>query len=299
MSKLKDVEMSFQDEDKNGLDLANEMVAEAQSKSVMSTEKYFIYKLVDTKRKGRVYIDGIDDVINPTTITKDNKNGKMERIWLISGANSIWSSDLTELLKDKDYIRNNRKSLQFEGGVLRVPSWDTLTLDFIKHCRHLIDNPHRRSGSKMEFFEYNPAKQQEEALAKELLEMDMAIEASKMPIAKAKKLASFFGIVFYDELGEPKGDDGIRRELMLFAKRDPKKFKANLDSKEVEIAFMVKRAIIDSKIDLGNGNISWANGGMIAKLPASRKAQEYLIDLAMTNSNEGKAFLEQLQRVVK
>jgi hypothetical protein len=250
--------------------------------------------LVNTKRKGRVYIDGIDDVINPTT-------GKMERIWLLSGANSIWATDLVETLKDKDYVRNNRRSLQFEGGVLRIPDWDTLTLDFIKNCRHLLDNPSRRGGSKNEFFEYNPAKQQQVALDKEMLEMDMAIEASKMEIGKARKLANFFGIIFYDELGQPKTDDGIRRELMLFAKRDPKKFQQNLNSKEVEVAYLVKKAILDAKIDLGggNGNVSWANGGMIGKIPASRKPQEYLVELAMTNSDEGRVFLEQLNNVVK
>jgi len=131
--------------------------------------------------------------------------------------------------------------------------------------------------------------------------MDMAIEASKMEIGKARKLANFFGIIFYDELGQPKTDDGIRRELMLFAKRDPKKFQQNLNSKEVEVAYLVKKAILDAKIDLGggNGNVSWANGGMIGKIPASRKPQEYLVELAMTNSDEGRVFLEQLNNVVK
>ena len=277
-----------------GLDIANEISELAMQNAKGNETRWIIYKLVNTKKKGRVYIDGIDDVINPQT-------KKMERIWLLTGANSIWGSDLVETLKDKDFIRNNRRSLQFEGGVLRVPDWDTLTLDFIQNCRHLIDNPSRRGGSKNEFFEYNPAKQQQAALDKEMLEMDMAIEASKMEIGKARKLANFFGIIFYDELGQPKTDDGIRRELMLFAKRDPKKFQQNLNSKEVEVSFLVKKAILDAKIDLGggNGNVSWANGGMICKIPAARKPQDYLVELAMTNSDEGRAFLEQLNNVIK
>lgn len=292
MAKLKDVHESLAPV-QNGEDIANEIAQIAMQGSKSLESEYIIYKLVDTKRKGRVYIDGIDDIINP-------KTNKMERIWLISGANSIWGSELVEVLKDKDYIRSNRRSLQFESGVLRVPSWDTLTIEFIKNCRHLIDNPNRRTGSKLEFFEYNPIKQQQAALDKEMLEMDMAIEASKMDIVKARKLAHFFGIIFYDELGQPKTDDGIRRELMLFAKRDPNKFKANLDSKEVEIAYLVKKAILDAKIDLGNssGNMMWANGGLIGKIPANRKPQEYLVELALTNNDTGRTFLEQLNRVM-
>ena len=279
--------------EKNGLDIANEMSKIAIEKSSESVNEYVIYKLVDTSRKGRVYIDGIDDdILNPTT-------GRRERVWLLSGSSSIWSTELVEQLKDKSWIANNRRSLQFEGGILRIPSWDERAIEFINVCRHFIDNPSRRSGSKHEFFEYNPAKQQQAALEKELLEMDMAIEASKMEDTKVRKLASFFGIIFYDELGQPKTPDGLRRELMLFAKREPKRFKANLDSKEVEIAFLVRKAIVDSKIDIGGvgGNISWANGGMIAKMPQNRKPQEFLTEVAMTNSDEGKAFLEQLQRL--
>jgi len=271
-----------------------EQASIARQESVPIQNGNIIYKLVDTKRKGRVYIDGIDDVINP-------KTGRQERIWLLSGANSIWSSELTEILQDKDYVRTNRRSLQFEGGILRVPRWDTLAIEFITNCRHFIDNPSRRTGSKFEFFEHNPQKQAKAALDREMLELDMATEAKVMPIDKAKKLASFFGIVFYDELGMPKADDAIRRELMLFAKRDPQRFKANIDSKEVEISYLIRRCILDAKIDLGgaSGNITFANGGFICKLPLSRKAPEYLLEFAMTNSPEGRSFLDELERISK
>ncbi len=292
MAKIKDVQLAMQGEFESTQNIANEISQIAMDSAPQLTDKYIIYKLVKTDKKGRVYIDGIDDVINPTT-------KKMERIWLLSGASSIWASDLVEVLKDKDYVRQNRRSLQFEAGVLRVPEWDTLTLDFIKHCRHLIDNPNRRTGSKMEFFEYNPAKQQEAALKKEMLEIEMALVAKNMDMDKVKKLASFFGIVFFDDLGEPKSADGIRTDLMLFAKRNPVKFQQNLDSKEIEVAYLIKRAIISSKIDLGSGNgiVSWANGGQIARIPSTQSPHEFLLTLAMSRSEEGETFLEQLQRV--
>lgn len=295
MATKKEAEMALMTSEKNGLDIANEIADLARRDATESVTEWKIFKLVDTKVKGRVYIDGIDDdVLNPIT-------NKRERVWLLSGSSSIWSTELTEQLKDKDWLRTNRRSLQFEGGILRIPSWDQRALEFISVCRHLIDNPSRRSHSKHEFFEYNPAKQQQAALAKEMLEIEMAIKASQMDILQARKMASFFGIIFFDDLGQPKGDDGIRRELMLFAKRDPKRFQANLDSKEVEIAYLVRRAIIDAKIDLGGtgGNIQWANGGRIAKMPMTRKPQEFLTELAMQKTDEGIAFLEQLQRVIK
>jgi len=42
--------------------------------------------------------------------------------------------------------------------------------------------------------------------------------------------------------------------------------------------------------------VIWAGGGgHIGKIPAGRKPVEYLTELAMTNSNEGKQFKQQLE----
>jgi hypothetical protein len=276
-------------------DTAAEVAQIAVGDAAVPAHEFVIYKLVNTKKKGRVHIDGIDDVINPAT-------GKLERIILLSGAPSIWARDLVELLKDKDYVRQNRRSLTFENGVLRVPTWDTQALEWIKHCRHCIDNPSRRSGSKFEFFEYNPQKQQEAALKREWLSIDMAIAAKEMEEEKMTKLALYLGIGFNDELGRRKTPDGIRRELMLRAKQDPEKFQKLIGSREVEVAYLVTRAIIDAHLDLGGagGTITWSStGGFVCKVPLSRKPKEYLIELALSNSAEGRAFLDQLQHLIQ
>jgi hypothetical protein len=273
---------------------ADEAAQIARADASEPQHEFVIYKLVNTKKKGRVHIDGIDDIINPAT-------GKLERIILIAGAPSIWAKDLVELLKDKDYVRQNRRSLTFENGVLRVPSWDTQALEWIRHCRHCIDNPSRRSGSKFEFFEYNPRKQEEAAMKREMLSLDMAIAAKEMEEEKMRKLASFLGIGFIDDLGRAKSAEGIRRELMLRAKNDPEKFQKLIGSKEVEVAYLVTRAIIDAKIDLGgaSGSVVWSgNGGFIAKVPLSRKPKEYLIELALSHSEEGRKFLDGLQHMI-
>ena len=70
----------------------------------------------------------------------------------------------------------------------------------------------------------------------------------------------------------------------------------------VDIQYLVKQAIIEAKIDLTGqaGNALWAGGkGFICKIPVGRKPYEYLTELAMTNSDEGKSFKEQLQTLVK
>ena len=285
---------SVENKEREQINFEHSQIAKSDA-PVIVEQSHKVYKLVNTKIKGRVHIGGVDDAINP-------KTNKPERIWLLSGASSIWSSDLVETLKDKDFVSMNRRSLTFESGILRIPTWDSIAIEFINNCTHLIDNPTRRTGSKFEFFEYDPQKQQKQALDREMLELEMVGLASQLTMDKARKLASFFNIPFNDDLGFPKTDNGIKKELMMYAKRNPLKFEANLDSKEVEVAYLIKKAIIEATIDLGGGegNVSWSKTGKgICKVPLSRKPYEYLLEYAMTNSDEGRNFLEELERIVK
>ena len=71
--------------------------------------------------------------------------------------------------------------------------------------------------------------------------------------------------------------------------------------KEVEIAFIVKKALIDNKIDTTTkrGSAYWSNnGGYICKIPSDKKPQNYLVEFAMYPQDESKAFLEQLKKLM-
>lgn len=261
-----------------------------QNGASVGTQEYVIFRLLK-KKKGRTYVDGVcDGVRNPNT-------GRIERIWLLNGADSIWQSELVELFKDPEYKRRNRRSLTFEDGVCRIKVNDERALEYARANIHNVGK--RRVGNgKFDYYEYNAAEEQQERLKKQMLKINMVIKAKEMPEDKMMKLASYFGIMPYDELGQLKGPDGMRSELMLRADTQPELFEKYIDSKEVEISYLVKQAIVGSKIDFEaqSGNALWANGkGFICKIPQTRKHYEYLTELAMTNSPEGKQFLEQLQ----
>lgn len=262
----------------------------------MPTEFNVVFKLVKPKR-GRVWLDNCcDNVINPET-------GQSERIWLLNGAHSIWDSKIENLLKDKDrYNRARRgRDIVFVDSVCRVRSTDKLMLEFMKMNRHNVGD--RRGGNGgLDYYEYDPAREQKERHAKQLLKVQMVVKAGEMDCSEnglGRKLAAFLGIKMMDEeLGIPKTAEAIQTELMLKADTDPVTFQKYIDSKEVEISWLVRRAIVENKIDLGGEKrtATWSNGkGFIIKVPADRKHYEYLTDLAMTNSDEGRRFLEQLK----
>ena len=91
---------------------------------------------------------------------------------------------------------------------------------------------------------------------------------------------------------------------MLYAKRNPFNFKDLISnkSKEVEINYLVKKGILSAKIDVGSqpGRAFWSSGGgLIGVIPSQRQPLDYLTELALTNSEEGRTFQKQLKETIK
>lgn len=277
------------------LDLGSSSFSSAPPMEVPVKQGYVIFRLVKKKQR-RLRIDGIGTGRRP--------DGKRERIWLIRGANSIWQSELTDLIKDVDkqnsYISKNRESLLFEDGICRIPVDDELHLEYAR--ANVLNVGKNRAGSgKYDYYEYDAQEEQRFRLEKQMQRINLVAKISTMAEEKMKKIAAFMGVSFVDELGMPKGIDGVRSELLIKADTQPEIVEKYIDSKEVEISWLVRRAILEAKIDLTaqQGNALWAGGqGFIAKIPTNRKAYEYLTELAMTNSDEGRNFKEQLEKMV-
>jgi len=295
MAKLSDVQFSLRGEQKNteALSLGEQELVTELRQGDGGGVKYHIFKLINRTRRGGVHVPGIDDVINPAT-------GKMERVRLLSGVDTIWVKEQKDITPE--YVRNNLRSLSFVRGtkILRIPEWDTTALEFARITRHNVGSASNKTGSQFEFYEYDPAREQEELFKREALELEMAILAKEMPSDKMRKHAAFLGIRLIDDLGMPKTDDGLRREYMVYAKRNPDYFQKTKDSKEIDIMWMIKRAILDSKIEIGRepGKIYWSNGGgLIGVMSKQDTPEKYLLNLALTNSQDGQAFRDQLQKI--
>jgi hypothetical protein len=225
----------------------------------------------------------------------------MERVRLLTGVDTIWLKEQKDITPE--YARNNQRSLSFVRGtkILRIPDYDHTALEFARLTRHNIGSPSNRTGSHFEFYEYNPAREQEEMLRREEMEIEMAIIAKGMDATKMRKHAAFLGLRLIDDLGMPKTDDGIRREYIVYAKRYPEYFQKTVESKEVELSWSIKRAILDGKIEVGRepGRVYWANGGGLIGSYSTKNesAEKYLLNLATTNSEEGRIFKERLQQI--
>jgi hypothetical protein len=297
MATLADVQFSMQGEQQRNQDsvMAETRIIENLRASNEVGTKFYVFKLVSNTRKGGVHVPGIDDVINPNT-------GKMERIRLLSGVDTIWLKEQKDVTPE--YAKMNQRNLSFVRGtkILRIPEWDHTALEFARLTKHNVGSPNNKTGSQFEFYEYNPAREAEELMKKDMLELEMAILAKEMPEDEMRKHAAFLGIRLIDDLGLPKVEEAIRREYILTAKRRPEYFQRTVKSKEVEISWIIRRAIIDNKIDIKRqeNKVYWAQGGgLIGAYARNENPENYLVNLALSNTQEGNDFKQQLQRIVQ
>lgn len=289
MARLSHVQESQQGELTQNVDfpqLAPEIGPDIQAAPV---EKYVIFKLVNTAPKGRRHLPGTGIGTNPKTKKPDGMR-------CIDGAQSIWLSEQKDL--SPEYVKDHQRHFVFEGKIVRLPESDTLGIEFLRNSEHFVKSKSHKTGSRFEFFEWDPAEQERAALAKEELENEVVALAMTAPYKSVKKHAAYLGINFNDEYGIPRTEQGIRTLYARAAKKDPAQFKKDMDSKEVEVAYLIREAMINSKIDLQRqqGKAFWANGGLICPIPQGRKPIEYLTELALMPNDDGKQFLERLQQ---
>jgi hypothetical protein len=184
---------------------------------------------------------------------------------------------------------------------MRVMEHETHKIEFLRHCEFIIDNPtHRSKGSVHEFFEYDPAKAEKARVELENKKLQLIIKASQTPIEKVKEHAAYLGITFIDpEFNLKKSDDVIIMEYVKKATENPELFEKSLGSKEVEVSYKIRNAITNGKIDISRGDnrAYYAGGGLICFLPEGKTPLNVLTELALTNSDEGVKFAENLEKM--
>lgn len=267
-------------------------VAMSQAPVLNEGTTFKIFKLSDTKKNGKYHMEGIDDVLHP-------ERKRMERIRLLTGYPSIWVEDQKGL--EKTFVEKNRRSLIFDRRVLRVPDYDMAALEFLSLCNANLDNPNKKGTRKITFFEWNPQRTAELEREKRVAKVKAIKYASLATDEEMRKHCNYLGILFTDELGMPKSNEALRNDYELYAEAQSNKFMESAGSKEVEVAFTIKKALIDNRIDVNSrkGSAYWSNdGGFICKIPADKLPENYLVEYAMYPQDECKAFLEQLKKLM-
>lgn len=285
---LQDVQSGFQNDVLEAPLSAATIAKMAIAPPTKTQATHVVFKLKDTHRNGRVHLPTEDYIVNPET-------KEYEKMRLLKGVKSIWEKDQKNMTPHD--IKTHAMSLTFEKNVLRIPIYEKQVLEFLRLTSMNMGSETPNKSAKFQFYEYKPEVAAQEELEREEKEIEAVIAAQKAPEDKMRKHGLFLGLSFNDDLtGLPKEPSAIRKDYMRLAKRNAKVFLDTMESPEVEISFMVKKAISNAKIDLGKqpNSIFWTNGPFICKIQPGQTPVDALVELAMTNSKEGRAFKDQL-----
>lgn len=258
---------------------------------------WVIFKLKNNNRHGKVHIHGECAAINP-------KTGKVDSILLIRGEEEIWASVLKQKYGSQflEISKDKRTDLIIEDRVIRIPSWDTSAVEFMRNHKDCVDKKQRMGISRNEFFEYNPQRQAELALLKQQRAVEAMQECFGLNDVAAKKLALFYGVSLSDELGELKNSSLIKRDLALKAQEDPERFIRTVNDPIVEISYLVAKALAENKIDVSSqeGKAYFANNGaFICSIPNKQQAKAKLVEFATLGGSASSDFVDNLKLALK
>lgn len=250
-----------------------------------------IFRLVKP-RDADVYVDCHQpNVINPTT-------KQLDTVRLLKGVYTIWKSEQDKQNITEKYAEKNRRNIKFSRGIAIIPADDITALEALRVIPFNIESAKPQNSERFSFFEYNANKEAEAQLNKRKQKREAVKLASNQDESKMRKHAAFLGINLFNEYGMPKSEQMLRNEYEDFAELHTDRFMKTINSGEVELSYLIKTALSDSKIDIRENSLYWANGGFICKMPSNRKPSEYLLEFALFPTEQGKQFLEQLNQIV-
>lgn len=257
-----------------------------------------IFKLVNPSR-GDVYLPLYSqNVKNPHTT-------QLDTLRVLKGVYTIWESEQKDVKMDPKTLSKSRRSLKFEfsgkDNIAIVPSDDAVMLEALRTIPHNVEVPGSNKGSRFAFFEIDTNKQAEiDAAKRQLRRKAVRMAEGQSDLDKLKRHAHYLRIRVLDDYGYPKVEKAIRNEYEDYAEMHPDKFINSFGSQEVEISYLIGKAISDAKIDTSTnkGSAYWATGGFICRIPSTQKAHDFLVEFAMLPNDEAKAFRQQLENVV-
>ena len=250
-----------------------------------------IFMLTNDKRKGNVLIDLEEEVYDPAT-------KKTRAMRLVRRAPSIWLEEQPASNFPQKYVERNTLTVMFQEGRATIPIHESATLLAMELSNRNVGNKNRMGIKDFYFKEWNPIEENKKAIKEEDDIISAMIMASKAPYSEMIQHASYLNIQSTDEQGIPYDEDALRAAYIRFAKNNSSKFLKSIHSPTVKVAYLVRRAFNEGKIDLGlqEGAAYWQDGGFISTLPEGRDAIEYLTEYAQTYGDKNTEFKNQLEQ---
>lgn len=224
-------------------------------------------------------IDTVDEIVI------EDKKGKLvnELIRYKPGESKIFLKDQSGQYDINGKIKKHGEII-FINGFLAVSAKEVLLLKYLRACNANAGNKNRMPGHTVIFKERDEAQEADEFLEEEkadraLLTMIDAMEADE---------ASAYALILGDPRAEEKMTSEVRRDLIIYAKRDPKKFREGMKNVNFARKVHIMRAFKDEfiKYDEKTNIISWKDGSEIIRCPIGKDPANYLVEISFQPAYE-------------
>lgn len=173
----------------------------------------------------------------------------------------------------------------FEDGKLKVEATNTILQQFLEL------HPDNVANGGNTFFEYDPSKEAEKDLAKEMDGFKAVAIAIEMPIEDLEAIAR----VLFPTKVDTMTSGELKRDVVMFAKNKPQRFTEVANNSNIKMRNLASKAINLGiiKVSDDNSTVKWgANGKEIIKLPFSQEPIETLA--VWMKTDKGIEFMEAL-----
>jgi hypothetical protein len=252
---------------------------------------YVVFCLKEERPQGQLIMEGrCLNVLNPHTKKRDN-------LRLLRGVPTCWESEQKDL--PKDYEKTNQLTVDFAANLISVPREEPHVIEFLRNHKQNINSVNFNAHS-FHFYEYDTevlAKEEEQKMQDQMKAGELAFSTKSEEIVK--HLGYLGGNLIDEKTGFQKSPQSLKADYFQFSQKHPKKFLETYNSPFVNLTYVVKKAITDSKIDLHKvpGTAHWADGGFICTLTPKKNAATCIVEFAMSISNESKDFMNRLNAI--
>lgn len=229
-----------------------------------------------------IIIDTVDEIIYVDPKTKEVTN---EIIRYKPGEKSILLKEQNGKYDDKGKIVKYDPIIIYDGNLI-ADEREILMLKYLRACNANLNLTYgQRMPNKTAIFkERNEAKEADVYLAEEKADRALLNMIDSMEVDEMVALALVLG----DAFAATKVGSEIRRDLILFAKKSPKKLRDKMNNANVARKVHILRALGDGfvKFDPNTRMVTWENGNEISQCPIGMEAADYLVELSFQPAYE-------------
>lgn len=230
--------------------------------------------------KGREYppaeiIDTVDEIV------VEKKGGKIvnELIRYKPGESSIYLKEQSGQYDNDGKIKKHGEIILI-NGFLAVSPKEVLLLGYLRACNANAGNKNRMPGRSVIFKERDEAKEADAFLEEEKADRGLLTMIDKLEANEVEAFALILG----DTRADQKKTSEVRRDLIIYAKANPKKFRKGIKDVNLARKVHVIKAFKDGFInyDEKNNIISWEDGKEITRCPIGKDPADHLVELSFT-----------------